>query len=92
MVHSSKHLNLTSSDGYTPLHYAAVNGHTQICSLLAAQVRPFQLEISIIVVQIVLTKTQTDRIMVCKKVMILTEIQTDSTYLISLFLAYFRLR
>ena len=64
MVHSSKHLNLTSSDGYTPLHYAAVNGHTQICSLLAAQVRPFQLEISIIVIQIVLTKTQTDILLV----------------------------
>ena len=45
MVHAKEYLNLTTPDGYTALHYAASNGHTQVCSLLAAQVKPFQLEL-----------------------------------------------
>ena len=51
-VHSREHLNLTSS-GLTPLYLAASEGHTQVCSLLAAQVRP-----SLLVI-IIMTKTQT---------------------------------
>ena len=38
VVHSKEHLNLTSLEGYAPLHYAALYGNTQVCSLLAAQV------------------------------------------------------
>ena len=38
-VHSREHLNLTSS-GLTPLYLAAYQGHSQVCSLLAAQVGP----------------------------------------------------
>ena len=45
MVHAKEYLNLSTPDGYTPLHYAASKGHTQVCSLLAAQVKPFQLEL-----------------------------------------------
>ena len=38
VVHAREHLNVTSLDGNTPLHFAAYHGHTQVCSLLAAQV------------------------------------------------------
>ena len=41
MIHSREHLNLTTSEGRTPLYLAASQGHTQVCSLLAAQVGPF---------------------------------------------------
>ena len=40
VVHSREHLNLTNSKGQTPLYLAASQGHTQVCSLLAAQVGP----------------------------------------------------
>ena len=53
VVHSREHLNLTTSKGLTPLDLAASQGHTQVCSLLAAQVGP-----SLLVI-IVMTKTQT---------------------------------
>ena len=44
VVHSNEHLNLMSSDGFAPFHYAAFNGNTQVCSILAAQVmRNFKL-------------------------------------------------
>ena len=52
-VHSREHLNLTSS-GLTPLDLATSKGHTQVCSLLAAQVGP-----SLLVI-IVMTCKDTD--------------------------------
>ena len=39
-VHLREHLNMTTTDGRAPLHFAAYYGHTQVCSLLAAQVKP----------------------------------------------------
>ena len=44
VVHAREHLNVTTSNGGTPLHFAAYHGHTQVCSLLAAQVKLFQLQ------------------------------------------------
>ena len=38
VVHAREHLNVGD---LAPLHYAAFKGHIQICSLLAAQVKPF---------------------------------------------------
>ena len=55
VIHSREHLNLTSS-GRTPLYLAASQGHTQVCSLLAAQVGP-----SLLVI-IVMTCKDTDLI------------------------------
>ena len=43
VVHAREHLNVTTLGGFTPLHIAAYNSHTQVCSLLAAQVKHFQL-------------------------------------------------
>ena len=48
VVHSREHLNVTSSKGRTPLYLAASQGHTQVCSLLAAQVGPSLLVIIVI--------------------------------------------
>ena len=38
VVQAREHLNLTDLDGDTALHFAAHRGHSQVCSLLAAQV------------------------------------------------------
>ena len=44
VVHAREHLNVTTLDGSAPLHFAAYHGYTQVCSLLAAQVKKlFQL-------------------------------------------------
>ena len=39
MVHAREHLNVMTVDGEAPLHIAASVGHTQVCSLLVAQVK-----------------------------------------------------
>ena len=38
VVHVREYLNLTTPKGFAPLHFAASYGHTQVCSLLAAEV------------------------------------------------------